>query len=84
MKAMNPEMFWALALHLQRCGHQLKIIDDDHGHVTVQLASGDPFYGEDERTWHNFRTVEDAKMMAKSWGIYQYDVINSTMRASGL
>lgn len=84
MQAMNPEMFWALALHLQRCGHALKIVDNNGGHLVVQLASGDPFFAENGTSWHNFRTIEDAQAMAKSWGIYQWDIINSELRSSGL
>lgn len=76
MKAMNPEMFWALALHLQRCNHQLQLHVVTDEAVYARLSCGDPFYAADERTLFNFLTVDHARNFAASWGITELQVLD--------
>lgn len=75
MKAMNPEMFWALARHLQTCGHSLKVHALPGPVCVVHLACGDPFFDADERTLYDFKTVDAAKAHATANGITAFSVL---------
>lgn len=79
MKAMTPTNYWALAFHLQKCGHHVRLLEAPDGRVKVRLSSGDYLHDADLTHHFTFLSRADAIAHMKAWDITEYFVETVTV-----
>lgn len=79
MKALTPSIFWALANHLQHCGHPIYLQDHGYNIVHLRLSSGDRLHNENTNDLTNIVNFDTARALCERHGITNYVEVDMSL-----